>query len=126
SFLFLLYLNKIFEFISNNFFIGASIAYMLIIGFYQWLSFKSLKLEITDNFIIRKRGVWNQSEARLETYKLQSISVHRPFYYRKRKLVNLIFHTAGGDLPFSAVEERVLKYVDFALYKIESNDKKWM
>lgn len=120
------FLWNIFEFISNEFFIGASIAYMLIIGFYQWLSFKSLKLEITDNFIIRKRGVWNQSEARLETYKLQSISVHRPFYYRKRKLVNLIFHTAGGDLPFSAVEERVLKYVDFALYKIESNDKKWM
>lgn len=120
------FLWYVFEFISGEFLMGLTIAYILIVGFYQWLSFKSLGLKITENFISRKKGVWNHRESRLETYKLQSISVHRPFYYRRKKLVNLIFHTAGGDLPFLAVEESVLKYVDFALFKIESSDKPWM
>lgn len=117
---------RIFDFLPLGIFLILSGAYVLVATLFQWFAYKSMKLTFAENFIYRKRGIWNRREARLETYKMQSITVRRPFYYRKKQLVDLVFHTAGGDLPFYAVGEKVLKYVDYGLYKIESSQKQWM
>ena len=62
----------------------------------------------------------------LELYKLQSITINQPIWFRKRGLYNLVFHTAGGDLSFPLVKEEVLKNLNYSFYKIETSHKAWM
>lgn len=90
------------------------------------LAFKSLNLNITEDFIFKKYGVWNKTEERIEIYKLQSISVHQPMWYRKRRLLNIVFHTAGGDVSYKAVKKDLLPYLNYMLYKIEADKRSWM
>ncbi|WP_037320906.1 PH domain-containing protein [Salegentibacter sp. Hel_I_6] len=92
----------------------------------QILSFKARKLIITEEFLQKKKGFWNKTEETLELFKIQSISVKQPIWYRRKNLVNLVFHTAGGDLRFYAVNNDILQYINYVLYKAEVTSKNWM
>ncbi|MDT0644277.1 PH domain-containing protein [Zunongwangia sp. F363] len=103
-----------------------SALYFVMISGYNFLSYKALKLEFTEDFLVKSYGVWDKTTQTTELYKLQAISVKRPFWYRRRGLVNLIFHTAGGDISFRAVDEEVLVFMNYSLYKVESSRFSWM
>jgi putative membrane protein len=100
--------------------------YAVIAVIWQILMFRSLRLFISEDFVYKKYGVWNKTEERLEIYKIQSISVFQPLWYEKKNLVNIIFHTAGGDISFRTVSKDVLLYINYMFYKIESNSRSWM
>ena len=100
--------------------------YAVIAITWQILMFRSLKLIISEDFVFRKYGVWNKTEERFEIYKVQSISVFQPLWYEKKNLVNIIFHTAGGDISFRTVNKNILPYINYMFYKIESNSRSWM
>ena len=100
--------------------------YAVIAVIWQVLMFRSLRLIISEDFVYKKYGVWNKTEERLEIYKIQSISVFQPLWYEKKNLVNIIFHTAGGDISFRTVSKDVLPYINYMFYKIESNSRSWM
>ena len=100
--------------------------YAVIAVIWQVLMFRSLRLIISEDFVYKKYGVWNKTEERLEIYKIQSISVFQPLWYEKKNLVNIIFHTAGGDISFRTVSKDVLTYINYMFYKIESNSRSWM
>lgn len=93
---------------------------------WQILMFRSLKLIFSEDFVFRKYGVWNKTEERFEMYKVQSISVFQPLWYEKKNLVNIIFHTAGGDISFRTVNRNILPQINYMFYKIESNSRSWM
>jgi putative membrane protein len=103
-----------------------AVFYLFSILFYHFRMYKSMKLSISDDFIVKSYGVWNLVEQTTEIYKLQSVSIKRPIWYKKRGLVNVSFHTAGGDMSFRAVDEEILKYINYSLYKIETSQKAWM
>ncbi len=92
----------------------------------QILAFKARKLIVTEEFLQKKTGFWNKTEETLELFKIQSVSVKQPIWYRRRNLVNVVFHTAGGDLRFYAVTKEILPYVNYVLYKAEVTSKNWM
>jgi len=100
--------------------------YAVIAVIWQILMFRSLTLIISEDFVYKKYGVWNKTEERLEIYKIQSISVFQPLWYEKKNLVNIIFHTAGGDISFRTVNKNILPYINYMFYKIESNSRSWM
>ncbi|WP_034923012.1 PH domain-containing protein [Gillisia sp. CAL575] len=100
--------------------------YVVIAVIWQVLMFKSLKLIISNDFVYKKHGVWNETEKRFEMYKTQSISIFQPLWYKKKDLINIIFHTAGGDISFRAVSKDILPYVNYIFYKIESDPRSWM
>ncbi|RKS50648.1 putative membrane protein [Gillisia mitskevichiae] len=107
--------------------------WLLFIGLYsiigviwQILMFRSLKLIITEEFVYKKYGVWSKIEERFEIYKIQSISISQPLWYKKRNLANIVFHTAGGDIPFRAVNNNILPYINYMFYKVETNSSSWM
>jgi len=102
------------------------ILYISLVLLLQILAFRARKLIITEEFLQKKSGWWNKTEETLELFKIQSISVKQPIWYRRRNLVNLIFHTAGGDLKFYAVKSDILKYVNYVLYKAEVSTRNWM
>ncbi|SHI77754.1 putative membrane protein [Mesonia phycicola] len=88
--------------------------------------YQSISIEFTESFIIKKHGIWNQETEILELFKLQSVTVKQPLWFKKRKVYNLEFHTAGGDLSFPLVREEVLKNLNYSFYKIETSTKAWM
>lgn len=100
--------------------------YILCIGLFQWISFRDYRLAFTEDFLYKKHGVWTKVETRVELYKLQSISVAQPYFYKNKNLVNLTFHTAGGDVSFRALDRSVLDFVNYSFYKIETSQKAWM
>jgi putative membrane protein len=100
--------------------------YLILALPYQFLRFKSLKLIFTDDFLKKKQGVWTSREEVFESFKMQAVTVKQPFWYKRRNLYNLVFHTAGGDVTFKAVNREVLPYINYLLYKVESSGRKWM
>lgn len=98
----------------------------LMIGF-QFLYFKSLRLASSKDFLIKYSGVWIKKKQIIQMYKLQAVSLNQPIWYKKRGLVNLVFHTAGGDVSFHFFKKaEAVSLMNHLLFKIESNNKNWM
>lgn len=101
--------------------------YIVILAGYQFLFFRSLRLSVSEGFIIKYSGVWRRKHQYLEMWKLQSVSILQPLWYEKRGLVDLIFHSAGGDIYYEVIDENEAKpLMDYLLYKIESTSGEWM
>ena len=103
------------------------ILYIILMAGFQLMYFRSLKLAVSENFLIKHSGVWIKKKQYVEMYKLQSVSLSEPIWYKKRQLVNLTFHTAGGDVAFNFIKKaEAVPLMDYLLYKIEATNKKWM
>lgn len=99
---------------------------LLVLLPYQYFLYKTIELTIDEDFLIIKQGLWTQKTEVLELFKMEGVSLSQPFWYRKRGLYNLTFHTAGGDLKMRAMPEDFLKEINFLLYKVESSQSVWM
>lgn len=115
-----------FPYISITLWWVLAIIFIVLGSLYQIIRFRSLELIFSDEFLQKKQGVWNKREERFELFKMQSVTVRQPFWYKRRNLVNIVFHTAGGDVSFKAVHKEILFYINYILFKVESTDKKWM
>lgn len=113
-------------FVDFKLFVLLAVLYSVLMGTYQFLSFKALELFITEDFLGKKHGVWNKRVGKIQAYKLQAITVSTPYFYKKRNLVNLTFHTAGGDISFPAVDKKILPFINYLLFKIEVSREDWM
>lgn len=99
----------------------------LILGaIYQVLWYRSLRLIFTEDFLHKKQAVWNKREDIFEMHKMQGVTIKQPIWYKRRNLVNVNFHTAGGDISFKAVNKKILPFINYILYKVESSGRKWM
>lgn len=114
------------EYINFNLWVVLAIGYLILGITYQIWKYNSLELIFSDEFLLKKQGVWNKREESIEIFKMQGITVKQPIWYRKRRMVNLQFHTAGGDVSFRAVKKTVYPYLNYILYKVESSTKRWM
>lgn len=105
----------------------ASAVYLVLMILHRILYFRTLRLSVSENFLVKHSGVWIRKKQVLEMYKLQTISMSQPIWYRNRRLVNLRVHSAGGDFSFSLVsKEEVLPLLNYLYYKIESTSRPWM
>ncbi|MDT0295130.1 PH domain-containing protein [Mesonia ostreae] len=119
-------LNYIFEVLSLPVLLILALVYVVLFFFYQYKVYQKINLEISEEFLIKSTGLWNKIQVVIETFKLQSISVSQPIWLRRRKLVNITFHTASGDVRFPLVNEDFVEQVNYLLYKIETSTKAWM
>lgn len=101
--------------------------YSVILLGYQLLYFRSLRLSFSEEFILKNSGVWENKQQYLEIWKLQAVSISQPLWYRKKNLVTLTFHSAGGDVSFELIDRnKAESLMDYVLYKIESTSRGWM
>ncbi len=101
--------------------------YLILLGGYQFLFFRSLKLSISKEIIVKYSGVWRRKKQYLEMWKLQSVSISQPLWHEKQGLANLIFHSAGGDIFFEVIDKNQAEILmDYLLFKIESTSGEWM
>lgn len=106
-------------------FIGTFLSVCIIV--FQFFSFKKVTLFADEIFLVKQSGLWSRKKQFLEMYKLQSVSIRQPIWYKKDALVNITFHAAGGDIEFPLLNEREAKnLMNYLLYKIESTAKPWM
>lgn len=113
--------------ITISWFFTIALLYIFLVSIYNYLYFKRLKLGVSSEFLIKHSGVWLKKEEYLEAFRLQAISMSQPLWYRRRGIVNLTFHSAGGDISFPMVKkERVKPLFNYLLYKIESSERAWM
>lgn len=113
-------------YVSLNLWLVLATSFIILGSIYQVIRFNSLQIIFNNEFLQKKQGVWNKRVEHFEMFKMQSITVKQPFWYKRRNLVNIVFHTAGGDVSFKAVSKSIVPYINYILYKIESTDKKWM
>ncbi len=119
-------LNFIFGFSEWHYILLFGAVFLILVSVYQYFAYKKTYLSITSNFIRKNTGLWNQKQEVAEIFKLQGISIKQPFWYKKRGLVNLTLHTAGGDLHYRFISENVAREINYMLYKIETSTKAWM
>ncbi len=101
--------------------------YLVLMAIYSYFYYKSLRLYISDDFLVKHSGIWVRKKQFLEMFRLQAVSVQQPLWYKRRGIVNLTFHSAAGDISFNVVkEEQVRPLLNYVLYKIESTNKAWM
>lgn len=93
---------------------------------YQIYLYRSISLKMSEDFLFIQQGLWTRKLEILELYKMEGISIHQPFWYKRRKLISLTFHTAGGDLKIRAMSEDFRKEINYILYKVESSQTAWM
>lgn len=101
--------------------------YLVLLSVYNYFYYKRLKLTLDKDILIKYSGLWVRKEQYLEMYRLQAISVRQPLWYKRRGIVNLTFHSAGGDITFNGVlQKEVTPLLNFLLYRVESTVKPWM
>ena len=101
--------------------------YLVLLVAYNYYFYKSLRLYVSDDFLVKYSGIWVRKKQFLEMFRLQAVSVQQPLWYKRRGIVNLTFHSAAGDISFNVVkEEQVRPLLNYVLYKIESTNKAWM
>lgn len=103
------------------------VIYIIILIAYQFLYFRSLRLTLSEEVIVKHSGAWRRKRQYVEMWKLQSVSISQPFWYRKKDLVNLILYSAGGDIFFELIDKNEAEsLIDYLLYKSESTSRGWM
>lgn len=116
----------IFDFKNLPSLILISVLFLIVLLPYQYLLYKTIQLNIDQEFLIIEQGLWTQKTEIIELYKMEGVSLKQPFWYKRRKLYNLTFHTAGGDLKMRALPDEIIKELNFMLYKVESSKNVWM
>lgn len=106
---------------------GVVSIYLVLLSVYNYFYYKTLKLSLDQEILVKRSGLWVKKEQYLEIYRLQAVSVQQPIWYRHRGIVNLTFHSAGGDISFDGVrKEQVKPLVNYLLYKVEGTLRPWM
>ena len=119
--------NISFDFINTSYMLMSSLFFLLIVLFINWRLFKNNSLFVSKDFIRVKSGIWDIKNKIIETYKVQSIIIYQPVWYKKYNLGSLALLTAGG-----LVHVGVFNYKDLQLisnnvaYRVENSNKGWM
>ncbi len=106
---------------------GIVSVYLILLAVYNYFYYKTLKLSLDQEILVKSSGLWVKKEQYLEIFRLQAISVQQPIWYKRRGIVNLTFHSAGGDITFDGVRnEQVKPLVNYVLFKVEDTLRPWM
>jgi putative membrane protein len=72
-------------------------------------------------------GVFNRHTALLQWHKVQAMTIRQGYFMRGSRLANLTLYTAAGALNVPYIPlEKAQSVQDFVLYKVESDQRKWM
>jgi putative membrane protein len=85
------------------------------------------KLKIHPDFIVSEGGIFGNAFKLIEIYKIQSVQIHSSPMQRRRGLTSLHVYTAGGEIAFPYLNERIARQArDYILYRVEKEEKSWM
>lgn len=103
------------------------IPYAIFAGILLYFEYAHHRLFVSEDFIIKKSGIWDIEYQTMEPHKIQKITTKQYFWHRKADIGHLILHTAAGTLHFKYGKYAdIHQIVNYWLYKVESGKKDWM
>ncbi|WP_316747244.1 PH domain-containing protein [Pedobacter gandavensis] len=103
------------------------IPYAILVGTALYFEYAHHRLYVSEDFIIKKSGIWDIEYQTLEPHKIQKITTTQYFWHKKADIGHLILHTAAGTLHFKYGKYAdIHRMVNYWLYKVESGKKDWM
>ena len=85
------------------------------------------KYDLSADGLRTKKGIIGQNASLLRWNKVQGINIQQSFYQRRKRLADITFYTAGGAVKIPYIElEKAETIMNYVLYKVEIDEKKWM
>lgn len=104
--------------------------YLLMAPFlFYWVfrAYKNYKLELFENYIVKRSGFWNQKTKILNIHKIQNISITQYFWQKKYETAKIRFATTAGSFYFRFGSKNELEKIrNYYLFLGESNPQPWM
>lgn len=92
-----------------------------------YISYKRHRLAVSQDFIIKKSGIWDISKQILMPHKIQSITTFQYPWHKSVDVGHVNLHTAAGVIHFKYGNYTEIKrLVNYWLYQIESGSEEWM
>ncbi|MBC8984678.1 PH domain-containing protein [Pedobacter sp. N36a] len=103
------------------------IPYTIFAGILLYFEYVHHRLYVSEDFIIKKSGIWDIEYQTMEPHKIQKMTTKQYFWHKKADIGHLILHTAAGTLHFKYGKYTdIHQIVNYWLYKVESGKKDWM
>ena len=108
-------------------FYSLAIIYVSAVCFSIYISYTKHRITVSEDFIIKQSGIWDNSQEIIQPHKIQSISTSQYPWHKSLDIGHVTLHTAAGNISFSYGNYTEIKtLVNWWLYQIESRDKDWM
>ncbi|NNF36598.1 MAG: PH domain-containing protein [Saprospiraceae bacterium] len=99
-------------------------SYLILI---TYLNYRKTKYGFNDKMVIVKGGTFGDRTTMFPLYKLQSAALRQNFYQRRKDLATVVLYTASGGTSIPYIDKSVAEsVVNYMLYKVESDSRKWM
>ncbi len=83
--------------------------------------------KVSEESIQAHWGVITRTSVVLQWYKVQAVTIRQSIFLRSSGLAHMVLHTAAGNLSLPYIPiEKARAMQDFVLYKIETDNRKWM
>lgn len=103
------------------------IPYVIFVGTLLYFEYIHHRLFLSNDFIVKKSGIWDVTHQILEPHKIQSITTKQYFWHKKVDIGHLTLHTAAGTIHFGYGKySEIHQMVNYWLFKLESGKKDWM
>lgn len=93
----------------------------------SYLRYRKTMYGFNHEMIIIKGGTFGDKTTLFPIYKLQSAAIKQNIYQRRKNLASLVLYTASGGTSIPYIEnetaERIMNYV---IYRVEKDGRKWM
>lgn len=85
------------------------------------------RFKVHPDYIVSEGGIFGRSYKLVEIYKIQSVHIESSPLQRMRGLTSLYIYTAGGELAFPFLKEKIARQArDYILYRVEKDVRSWM
>jgi putative membrane protein len=102
-------------------------AYIAFAAAMIYYSYRNHCLFVSQDYIIKRRGIWDVDHQILLPHKIQAISIKQMLWHRTANIGHITCHTAAGDISFKFGNYDKLKnLMNYWLYQVESSEKDWM
>jgi putative membrane protein len=88
---------------------------------------RKFRLWMHEDVLYLRGGLLGESFTLLKWYKVQSVRMVQSPYQRSHALASLVLHTAAGNIKIPWIPLAAARAIaDYALYKVESEERVWM
>jgi putative membrane protein len=95
-----------------------------------WMGYlyqRKRRFKIHPDYVWSEGGIFGNVNKLMEIYKVQCVLISSSPFQRRRGLSTLHIYTAGGDITFPYLNEKVACQArDYILYRVEKDHKSWM
>jgi putative membrane protein len=92
-----------------------------------YISYCRHRLSVSQDFIIKKSGIWDISNEIILPHKIQAITTFQYPWHKAVDVGHVNLHTAAGVIHFKYGNySQIKQLVNYWLYQIESGDENWM